>query len=54
VLGCWNFLFVLKDGKTPQTQLSVEIKYKKYNTNLTRKGNCNVLAHSSSVRVLRL
>ena len=51
MLGRWNFPSQLPEGKTPQTQPSVETKQKEYGRRLTRRGNYNVLAHFSSIRV---
>jgi len=52
VLGRWSFLSELREGETPQTQPPVETKEKEYKRRLTRRGNSNVLAHFSSIRVL--
>jgi len=51
VLGRWNFTSEPREGKTPQTQPPVETKEKEYTRRLTRRGNPNVLAHFSSIRV---
>ena len=52
MLGRWSFLSELREGETPQTQPPVETKEKEYTRRLTRRGNSNVLAHFSSIRVL--
>ena len=52
MLGRWNFPSQLREGKTPQTQPLAETKEKEYTRRLTRRGNSNVLAHFSSIRVL--
>ena len=41
----------LRGGTTQQTQPSVKKKQKEYTRRLARRGNCDILAYFSSIRV---